>query len=199
MWKTWQADQYSTDIVSWLIKAVEEKDPSASPSDAALHEDSRVVIIAGSETTATTLVCVLFYLTQDPDIYRKLQRQVDSTMPSLGDWSYDKAKSVAFIDDIINETLRLKPALLTGGYRLTPAEGIVVDGQHIPGNTTVFVPTQLIQTDERYWPQASEFVPERFGERREELKTDGAPFLPFTLGELNPRNPSGLLALTPCQ
>lgn len=148
-----------------------------------------MVIIAGSETTATTLAAVLFYLTKDPKAYQKLQREIDISVSS-GDWTYDKIKSISFIDDIINEALRLKPALLSGGYRLTPAEGIVVDGQHIPGNTTVFVPTQLIQTDERYWPHASEFLPERFGERRKELKTDSAPFLPFTLGKFKPETQS---------
>ncbi|KAH8203627.1 hypothetical protein TruAng_002157 [Truncatella angustata] len=180
--KIWTTEQPPSDIISWLIKAFEEKDISASPSEAALHEDARVVIVAGSETTATTLVSVLFYLVKHPDIYRKLQRQVDSVMPSMDDWTYDKTKSIIFIDDIINETLRLKPALLTGSYRMTPPEGIQVDEQYIPGNTNVIVPTQLIQTDERYWPHALEFIPERFGERRDELKTDGAPFLPFTLG-----------------
>jgi hypothetical protein len=33
--------------VSWLLKAVKDKDISASPSAAALEDDSRVVIIAG--------------------------------------------------------------------------------------------------------------------------------------------------------
>ncbi|KAK8094268.1 cytochrome P450 [Apiospora hydei] len=40
-----------------------------------------------------------------------------------------------------------------------------VDEQFVPGNTAVFVPTQLVQTDERYWPRAREFLPERFSSR----------------------------------
>lgn len=99
------------------------------------------------------------------------------------DWSYQKVKSVTFIDDIINETLRLKPALLTGGYRVTPAKGLQVDEVYIPGDVNVFVPIQLIQTDERYSKDAHQFIPERWGERRDELDTDSAPFLPFSLGQ----------------
>lgn len=97
-------------------------------------------------------------------------------------WSYDKVKLVSYVDDFINETLRLKPALLTGGARETLAKGITVGETYIPGNTNVVVPISLIQRDARYWPEANEFVPERFGERKAEMGTDKAPYLPFSLG-----------------
>ncbi|KAK8107523.1 cytochrome P450 [Apiospora kogelbergensis] len=180
--KTWKHGQEPTDIISWLIKAFEEKDPSAPPSTAAMHEDARVVIIAGSETTATTLAAVLFYLCKYPEIYRKLQADVDAALPASESWSYEKAKTVTFIDDLVNETLRLKPAIMSGGYRVTPPQGMQVDEHFIPGNTNVFVPTQLIQTDERYWPRGHEFIPERFSSKSSDLRNENAPFMPFTLG-----------------
>jgi len=98
------------------------------------------------------------------------------------EWDYEKVKSVTYVDDFINETLRMKPALLNGGPRETPAKGIMVDDVHIPGNTNVLVPIQLIQRDPRYWKSGNEFIPERFGEKRAEMGTDGAPYLPFSLG-----------------
>ncbi|KAF4302301.1 putative benzoate 4-monooxygenase cytochrome P450 [Botryosphaeria dothidea] len=180
--KQWDPEQYPQDIVSWLLKAYVEKDTSASPTEEALHEDSRVVIIAGSETTATTLTSILYFLAKHPAVYRKLQSHVDAAIPTPIDWTYEKVKSITYIDDIINETLRLKPALMTGGYRVTPPQGLQIDEQYIPGDTNVFVPVQLIQTDDRYWKRAAEFVPERFGEKRIEMETDGAPFIPFALG-----------------
>lgn len=73
---------------------------------------------------------------------------------------------------------------MTGGYRVTPPQGLQIDEQYIPRDTNVFVPVQLIQTDDRYWKRAAEFVPERFGEKRVEMETDGAPFIPFALGKL---------------
>ncbi|KAF2493710.1 putative benzoate 4-monooxygenase cytochrome P450 [Lophium mytilinum] len=181
--QSWDPEKYPQDIVSWLLKAFNEKDISSSPSEEALHDDSRVVIIAGSETTATSLATILWYFSKYPATFKKLQKLVDQAMPGgIAAWSYDKAKSITYIDDIINESLRLKPALLTGGYRVTPAKGIKIDEVYIPGDTNVFVPMQLIQTHPRYYKQAKEFIPERFGERREEMGTDEAPFLPFSLG-----------------
>ncbi|GME27678.1 cytochrome p450 [Neofusicoccum parvum] len=177
----YESEKYPQDIISWLIKAYNEKDVSAAPSEIALHEDSRAVIIAGSDTTASTLAEVLFFFSKYPAVQKKLQAKLDAAMPHR-EWSYEKAKSVGYVEDIIQETLRLKPALLTGGYRTTPANGIFVDGVHIPGNTNVFVPMQLMQTDPRYHPQADEFIPERFGERRVEWKTDQQPWYPFSIG-----------------
>ncbi|CAG8305603.1 unnamed protein product [Penicillium olsonii] len=180
--KDWSADETPQDVVSWLLKAYVEKDASAAPSEAALHEDSRVVIVAGSETTATTLASVLYYLVKNPAVLAKLQRQLDDVMPAgTDDWSYDKVKSISYLDDIIQETLRLRPAVMTGGYRVTPEEGITVDEVYIPGDVNVFVPVQLVQTDERYYTNAKDFVPERWNEKRE-MCTDGAPFFPFVLG-----------------
>lgn len=182
--QTWDANSYPEDVVSWLLKAYVEKSASAAPSRLALNEDSRAVIIAGSETTATTLATVLYYLARHQSVLAKLQQKLDEAMPGgADDWSYDKVKDISFIDDIINETLRLRPAVMTGGYRVTPAEGLQVDEVHIPGDTIVFVPVQLIQTDERYYEEAKEFIPERWSEKRHEMKTDGAPFIPFLTGK----------------
>ncbi|ORY18831.1 cytochrome P450 67 [Clohesyomyces aquaticus] len=171
------------DIVSWLLKAVKDKEASASPSPAALEDDSRVVIIAGSETTATTLAGGAYYLAKCPEKQKKLQKLLDQAMPGgYGQWSCDAVKSVSYLDDFINETLRLKPALLTGGPRETPAKGMHVDEVFIPGNTNVLISTHLIQRDPRWWQEPEEFIPERFGEKRTEMGTDKAPYLPFSLG-----------------
>lgn len=39
--------EYPNDLVSWLLKAVHEKDPSAPPTEKALNEDSRNLVVAG--------------------------------------------------------------------------------------------------------------------------------------------------------
>ncbi|KAI5857444.1 putative benzoate 4-monooxygenase cytochrome P450 [Durotheca rogersii] len=170
------------DVASWLLRAVAAKDSSASPSRDSLIQDSRVIIVAGSDTSAMTLAVVLYYMAKFPSVFKKLQARVDAAVPTPEAWTYEKVKSISYIDNIIEESLRLKPALLIGGTRTTPPQGIQVDEEHIPGNTNVFVPTQIIHTDPRYWKQATEFVPERFGERRAEMGTNEAPYIPFGLG-----------------
>lgn len=169
--------------MTWLLKAVIEKDISASPTEKSLSEDARTLIVAGSETSATVLASALFYLAKFPRVLKKLQAQIDDIIPTPADWTYEKAKSIAYLDNVIDETQRLKPALLTGGYRRTPPEGIQIDEQFIPGNVSVIVPIQLIQTHPRYWKQSMDFIPERFGERSAEMRTSEAPYMPFSQGK----------------
>jgi cytochrome P450 len=136
-----------------------------------------------SDTSATANACTLYYLAKHPHILRKLQQKLDEAMPrGEQDWSYEKVLSVTYVDDIIRESLRLKPPVITGGYRVTPPEGLQVDEVYIPGDVNVFTPFELMHTDERYWPQAHEFVPERWGERRKEMGTDDTLFIPFSSG-----------------
>lgn len=53
--KTWDKEQYPQDIISWLLKAVKDKDVCASPSPEALEDDTRVVIIAGRSVKSSPL------------------------------------------------------------------------------------------------------------------------------------------------
>ncbi|KAH8883252.1 putative benzoate 4-monooxygenase cytochrome P450 [Thozetella sp. PMI_491] len=181
----WKPDEKPQDIMSWLLRAFKQKDATAPPSEAALHEDSRVLIIAGSETTATALACVFYFLAKYPAVQAKLQQQILTAVPGVEQWSYEKVKSVSYLDDVIKESLRLKPPLLTGGHREVPKKGIQVDEVYIPGGTNVFVPIQKIQTDPRYWKRSMEFIPERFGELKEEMRTDETTLIPFSLGQFS--------------
>jgi cytochrome P450 len=138
-----------------------------------------------SETTATTLASALYFLAKYPKKQEKLRGLIDEAVSGYVQWSYDKIKGVTYIDDWINETLRLRPALLTGGARVTPSNGMQIDDFFIPGDTNVIIPVQLIHRDPRWWPQAEEFIPERFGDRRAEMGTNQAPYLPFSLGTYN--------------
>jgi cytochrome P450 len=137
-----------------------------------------------SDTTANTLANALYYLAKHPGKQRKLHTLLEEAFPQgYKSWDYAKVKKISYIDDVINETLRLKPPLLQGALRETPPQGIHIGDVYIPGNVNVSVPYITIQRDARWWNLPNEFEPERWTERREELKTDDGPWLPFQLGD----------------
>lgn len=137
-----------------------------------------------SDTSATSNACTLHYLAKYPHVLHKLQEKLDEAMPGRAqDWSYEKVLTVTYLDDVIKESLRLKPPVQTGGSRITPPEGLKVDEVYIPGDTIVLTPIELIHTDERYWVQAHEFIPERWSERKEEMGTDEKLLIPFSCGK----------------
>ncbi|KAH7090787.1 cytochrome P450 67 [Paraphoma chrysanthemicola] len=181
--KLYKPDQEPEDVVSWFLKAVHEKDPSASPTALSLADDNRAFIVAGSDTTANTLANALFYLAKNEQVQHKLRSQLDEVASrNDNEWTYSKVKEVFYIDDIINETLRLKPPVMQGMPRETPSQGVHIAGNYVPGHVIASVPIILIQRDPRYWKQANDFIPERFGERRKEMGTDDSPWIPFQIG-----------------
>lgn len=133
---------------------------------------------------------MLYYLAKHPQIQRKLQDFIHEAIPgSYTAWNYEKVKTITYIDDIINEALRLKPPVVTIPPRETSSKGLLIGDTFIPGNVNVFVSNILIHRDPRWWKQPEEFIPERWGEKREEMGTDRAPYFPFNIGEFaNPRN-----------
>ncbi|GKU09605.1 unnamed protein product, partial [Fusarium langsethiae] len=165
-------DQDPQDIMSWLVKAMEDGDPCAPPGDQAVEEDARLLIIAGSDTVASAITNALYYLAKNPDCYQALQDAIWQHFPN-GDseWTYKKARAVLYLDWVIYETLRLRPSVPGGLTRVTPPEGLIIDDFFIPGDIVISVPTYTMQRDERYWPDALSFKPERW----EGLSTEKVP------------------------
>ena len=90
-----------------------------------------------SDTTALTLIFLFYYLAKDPKNLRKLQAELQ-TIGSVED--IRALQTLPYLNGLINETLRLHPAVPTGGLRETPPEGIRIADRFIPGNTTICAP-----------------------------------------------------------
>ncbi|KAL7812160.1 cytochrome P450 [Trichoderma aethiopicum] len=167
------------DVMSWLLKAINERDPSAPPSEQAVQEDARLLIIAGSDTSAGVLTNALYLLASNPHCYQQLQEELQKRFPGgITDWTYEKAKAIPYIDHIIHETMRLRPTVPGGMPRTVPPQGLFIDGRFIPGGTIAAVPTYTIQHDERYWEDPLAFKPERW----EGCATDGGAWMAFSRG-----------------
>lgn len=119
-------------------------------------------------------------MAKHPSAYQKLQRLLDAKFPSRKpeDWSYEKVRQIPFIDEIIHETLRLRPPVPMGFLRKTPSEGLQVDEFFIPGGINVNLPIWSIHRDGQYFDQPLGFIAERW----EALSPDTAAYMPFLRG-----------------
>jgi len=77
--------------------------------------------------------------------------------------------------------MRLLPAVLTFVMRVTPPEGINVDGTFIPGNVTLAAPRFTIGRLESAWKDPLKFCPERWYSKPDMI-IDRRAFAPFGLG-----------------
>ncbi|KAK6857926.1 hypothetical protein PG995_005625 [Apiospora arundinis] len=179
-------DHDPTDVISWLLKAEDEGDIGAPKTDCSWQEEARLLVVAGSDTTSTVLTNTLYFLAKYPEVYQKLQDEVDAALKTAGGGdeasiTHEKIKDVSYLDWLVQETLRLKPAVPSGVTRLTPPGGLQIDEVRVPGDTIVVVPMHSIQRDPRYWGGAADantYRPERWAD----LSTEKAAWMAFNRG-----------------
>ena len=126
------------DITSWLLKAAKDKNDVEATKW--LHGDSRLLIVAGSDTVAIVLTYIFYYLAKSPTHIQKLREELGPLLRSDEPFNVQKMQNAKHLNGIINEALRLHPPTPSGGFRITPPQGITVDGVFIPGEVNVNVP-----------------------------------------------------------
>ena len=92
---------------------------------------SSALIIAGSETSASTLSILTYWLCKTPRVYDKLKQEVRSRYTSSSEITSQSA-TFEYLTAIINEILRLVPPMPFGTPRVVPEPGETVDGIFIP-------------------------------------------------------------------
>ena len=115
-----------------------------------LQGDSRLIIVAGSDTTAATLAHLFYHLATEPSVVQRLREEVGPLGEKDGSVQHAKIVDAKLLNGVINETLRLHPPVPSGVFRNTPPEGIYVKDTFIPGNTTLRMPGWAMARGETY-------------------------------------------------
>ncbi|KAI0795685.1 cytochrome P450 [Abortiporus biennis] len=136
------------------------------PPKAVVISDGTTAIIAGSDTTSGSLSNILYYLCRYPEVYKKLQDEVDEFFPS-GEDAFDTKQyhKMTYLDAIMNESLRLWPAGPSGSQRTVKDEsgGRFIGPYFIATNTQARIHTYSVHRDPRnFFPNPDTFWPERW-------------------------------------
>jgi cytochrome P450 family 135 len=132
------------DILSMLIAA--EFDDGSRMDDNDVRDQLMTLLLAGHETTATSLAWAFDLLLHRPEAMDRLRAELD------GDGAY--------LDAVIDETLRLRPVVPFTGRRLRQAMSL--GGHHLPAGAVVMAAIYLTHMREDIYPEARSFRPERF-------------------------------------
>jgi cytochrome P450 family 135 len=143
-----------------LALFVEARDEDGEPlGDEQLLDQIITLLLAGHETTTTGLAWAFERLVRHPAVLNRLESEL-----ATGEDAY--------LDAVVNETLRVRP-VIDGVWRKLTAPAVVA-GHRLPAGTLVFPAIALVQTSAAF-PDPEEFRPERF--------LDGSPapytFIPF--------------------
>ncbi|CAN0892747.1 Cytochrome P450 71D10 [Linum grandiflorum] len=138
------------------------------------------MFLAGVETTSTTIEWAMSELMRNPRIMKRAQEEIRRQC-SDKQFGEEDLKKLEYLDCIIQETLRLHPALPL----LIPREGrerVEIDGYEIPWKTKVIINAWAIGRDSRYWKEPEQFYPERFSECEIDYKGTHFQYIPFGAG-----------------
>lgn len=96
--------------------------------------NANTIITAGSETTATFLAAVTFFLLDNPHTLKALQEEVRPAFATTETIDQDSTAVLPYLTSVIEEGLRLFPPVSFGLERESP--GAVVDGMFVPADVS---------------------------------------------------------------
>jgi cytochrome P450 len=134
------------DILAMLLDARHEDGSPMSQQE--IRDELMTLLVAGHETTASTLAWAFERLSTRPDVLTRLTDAVD-------------AGDDAYVTATIQETLRLRPVLPNVAPRLV-AKPIEVGGWEYPTGVCLVPNGYLIHHDPGIYPDPYVFRPERF-------------------------------------
>ncbi|XP_037921267.1 cytochrome P450 CYP12A2-like isoform X1 [Hermetia illucens] len=210
LWKFFSTPQFKkliealdavTDVSCEIIDEAQEQlknKPRGSPSDEEsvleklLQIDPLIakvmaidMLFGGMDTTSSTATSLLYFLAKNPEKQEILRKEIMTILPSKDSLlTVENMKNVPYLRACLKESLRMFP---TVGVNVRRAgQNLVLQGYQIPKGTMITMGTNMLQNEDKYYPNADKFEPERW------LKKDGLPapaksahpfiFLPFGFG-----------------
>ncbi|KAK1997731.1 cytochrome P450 [Colletotrichum falcatum] len=168
-----------------FVQSMMMKEGSLAMSQPEIEETANTLIIAGSETTASVLSAVTFFLTTHPDALAKLVEEVRTAFSSEGDIDVLSVQKLRYMLAVLDESMRVYPVVPIGLTRIVKPGGDYICERFVPGGTRVMVSQWPMYRDEKQFAQPDSFIPERWlGDARFAADNKSA-LQPFSVG---PRN-----------
>jgi cytochrome P450 len=167
------------DMLSMLLKA-RDQETGEQLGDEELRDELRTQFTAGIKTTAITLAWVWSLISQHPEVERRFHSEVENVIcgraPSIVD-----IPRLAYTKMIVQESMRLYPAVWLNPRALQPNEEDVLGGQLINDKTLLLYSPYVTHRLPELWENPDVFDPERFTPERA-AKRPQFSYLPFSNG-----------------
>ncbi|MCO5549816.1 hypothetical protein L7F22_003290 [Adiantum nelumboides] len=161
-----------------LIKRTCADSDGSRITDEELRESVSVLLLAGFETTATTITWAIHVLTRDADGLKKQSRlRAELNADEFQGWQndFDVLNGMPYLDAVCTEVLRLYPALgLVGricwqdtvipvSVPISLRDGTTINKIPIKKGEYIYISTGSLNRNVAIWGQeANEFIPERW-------------------------------------
>jgi cytochrome P450 len=146
-----------TDIMSLLLEA---RDEHGEPmGDDELVDEMFTLLMAGHETTATSLAWIVWHLLNHPEVMETLRREI-ADVTGGGPLEAQHLPRLEYLDAVIKESMRLTPVATMVARRLhAPAR---IGGMDLLAGTSVGANIYMAHRRLDVWPDPERFDPTRF-------------------------------------
>ncbi|RDW57462.1 hypothetical protein BP6252_13800 [Coleophoma cylindrospora] len=139
--------------------------PDAEKNPLRLAGEAVVLIGAGTITTAWNITVAAYYLVSHPAVLLKLKQELEAAIPEREtDAQLSTLEQLPYLTGVIKETLRLSNSVTGPNPRIAPLEALQYREWTIPAGTPVSMSARDIHYDEKVFPDARAFKPERWVE-----------------------------------
>ncbi|MFI7639284.1 cytochrome P450 [Nonomuraea sp. NPDC049400] len=166
-----------TDLLSLLITGTrQDADPRAARQR--LRAELVTILLAGHETTASTLSWAFHLLDRHPGVRERLHAEAVSVLGERPP-TYEDLHRLTYTTMVLEEVMRLYPPV----WALTrvAVDGDEVGGYRVPAGADVLISPYTLHRHPGHWPEADRFRPERFAP---DARSDRAryAYIPFGAG-----------------
>ncbi|KAL7806057.1 cytochrome P450 [Trichoderma gracile] len=127
-----------------------------------LWDNASLLIIAGSETTATTLSGVTYFLLSHPEVLEKVKNEVRSSFTSEDQIDLISVQKLNYMLAVLQETLRMYPPVPGAIPRRAQPGGDVICGQYVPQDTVLGIWQWPMYHLAKNFTLPDSFIPERW-------------------------------------
>jgi len=143
-----------TNLIEAMIAA--RDNPNSGVNDGDVAGNVLTMLLAGEDTTANTLAWMIYLLSRHPGALARVREEVSR----IDAQKYEELSALPFVDACINETMRLKPVAPI--IMLQPTRDTKVAEFDVPKGQLIMCLMRAGATDERRFPDAQAFEPERW-------------------------------------
>ncbi len=166
------------DMITRLLNAYKDE-PDENLRRRRLRDELLTILLAGHETTASTLSWAWYLIDKNPEVGERLRAEAAEV---LGDRLpvLDDLNRLPYTTMVIQETMRLYPPVW-GLTRRALADD-EVDGFRVPAGADVMISPYTLHRHPAFWPEPDKFDPLRFEQDANADVSHRYAYIPFGAG-----------------
>ncbi|XP_056392502.1 cytochrome P450 2W1-like [Hyla sarda] len=178
-------EKIDVNCVSSFIETMVAKQEEERKNKDSLFHDKNILatvldlVMAGTETTSTTLHWGILLMIKYPQVQKKVQKEIHSILESRRLPRYEDRNAMPYTQAVIHEIQRFANVIPHLAH--ATSTDTYLKGYYIPKGTTVIPLLTSVLYDRRHWETPFQFNPQHFLDHEGKFVNNEA-FVPFSTG-----------------